>query len=465
MRRSALDRARTTAPRAIGAVAVALLAFITACDSDSDSSSGTDASTSTTTPTVTEASSASAASSSVPTETSVPTEPSVPVDRPPDEPSVDPARAAVIEQIAEAAMTTYDLNALIVRVTADGENVFTGAFGESVTGVPATPEMHYRNGAFAFTYIAHIMSQMVDEGIVSYDDTLSTWLPDLPSADAITLRNLLNMTSGYADYVYQPEVLDGTGLDPFRHWTSEEMIEIGTSVPLYFEPGTNWGYSHTNYVILGRALEQIAGKPMAEIMQEYIVEPMGLTNTSSNENTPLIPEPVLHSFSSERREAMQIAASNPFYEETTFWNPSWTTAEGAVQTTDIYDMTRSMEIVGDGELLSPETHQAMVGKNLVGFGSPDPTGRCPVCFTNEELRSYGLGVVLLGDWITQTKNFYGSGATGGYLSSEQLTVSVVTTYKAAAFDPTTGAYANTSEAIFSELAAALAPESPLPLRN
>ena len=199
-------------------------------------------------------------------------------------------------------MTTYDLNALIVRVTADGENVFTGAFGESVTGVPATPEMHYRNGAFAFTYIAHIVSQMVDEGIVSYDDTLSTWLPDLPSADAITLRNLLNMTSGYADYVYQPELLDGTGLDPFRQWTSEEMIEIGTSVPLYFEPGTNWGYSHTNYVILGRVLEQIAGKPMAEIMQEYIVEPMGLTNTSSNENTPLIPEPVLHSFSSERRE-------------------------------------------------------------------------------------------------------------------------------------------------------------------
>ena len=100
------------------------------------------------------------------------------------------------------------------------------------------------------------------------------------------------MTSGYADYVYQPELLDGTGLDPFRQWTSEEMIGIGTSVPLYFEPAEqNWGYSHTNYVILGRALEQIAGKPMAEIMQEYIVEPMGLANTSSNENTPLIPSP------------------------------------------------------------------------------------------------------------------------------------------------------------------------------
>ena len=295
MRESEGRRPRTSASRAISAVAVALLAFVTACDSDSDSGSATDVSPSTT-PRRDGDFTRAVREFVGPDGDLGPT----PSDRPPDEPSVDPARAAVIEQIAEAAMTTYDLNALIVRVTADGENVFTGAFGESVTGVPATPEMHYRNGAFAFTYIAHIVSQMVDEGIVSYDDTLSTWLPDLPSADAITLRNLLNMTSGYADYVYQPELLDGTGLDPFRQWTSEEMIEIGTSVPLYFEPGTNWGYSHTNYVILGRALEQIAGKPMAEIMQEYIVEPMGLTNTSSNENTPLIPEPVLHSFSSEQ---------------------------------------------------------------------------------------------------------------------------------------------------------------------
>src|SRR5262249_18812031 len=158
-----------------------------------------------------------------------------------------------------------------------------------------------------------------------------------------------NMTSGYADYVYQPEVLDGINLDPFRQWTSEELIQIGVSKPLDYEPGTNWGYSHTNYVILGRVLEKIAGKPMADIMQAYIIEPMGLKHTSSNGNTPAIPDPVLHAFSSERRETLQLPPDIPFYEEATFWNPSWTTAEGAVQTTDIYDMTTSMEFVGNGK--------------------------------------------------------------------------------------------------------------------
>ena len=67
---------------------------------------------------------------------------------------------------------------------------------------------------------------------------------------------------------------------------------------------------------------------MADVMQEYIIDSMDLTGTSTNGNTPAIPEPVLHSFSSERREFLKIPASVGFYEEATFWNPSWTTAEG-----------------------------------------------------------------------------------------------------------------------------------------
>ena len=68
-----------------------------------------------------------------------------------------------------------------------------------------------------------------------------------------------------------------------------------------FEPGTNWGYSHTNYVILGRVLEQIAGMPLADAIRKYVLEPMGLKQTGAL-TTPEIPQPVLHAFSSERRE-------------------------------------------------------------------------------------------------------------------------------------------------------------------
>jgi CubicO group peptidase (beta-lactamase class C family) len=373
----------------------------------------------------------------------------------------DPAQTAQIEAVARESMDKHNLRALIVNVTKDGQDVYTGATGTSMTGVPATADMHFRSGSFGFTYIGQIFAKLVDQGEVSLDDPLSTWLPDLPKADKITVKNLLNMTSGYADYVYQPSLQKDYYGDPFQQWTNEQLIDIGVSAPMLFEPGTNWAYSHTNYVLLGEVLEKITGKPMADVMQEYIIDSMDLTGTSTNGNTPAIPEPVLHSFSSERREFLKIPASVGFYEEATFWNPSWTTAEGAVLTSTISDLTRSMTIVGSGEQVSPEMYQQQVGQNLVGFGKADPTGKCEVCRENTEAGSYGLGVVLLGPWITQTMNFGGTGATSGYLPSDELTISVATTYEADAFD-SEGSYANASSDIFAALTAALAPDQALP---
>jgi CubicO group peptidase (beta-lactamase class C family) len=360
---------------------------------------------------------------------------------------------AAIERIAQEAVKQYHLKSIIAQVRCDGRDVFTGALGESMTGVPATPAMHFRNGAMAFTYMSTMLMELVDRKQVKLQDKLSDLLPELPEADRISLKNLANMTSGYADYVYQPEVLHGVNLDPFRQWTSRELIHIGISKPMMFEPGTNWGYSHTNYVILGRVLEKITRMPLSEGMKKYIFEPMDLKQTQGFD-TPQIPEPILHAFSSERREDLRVAPESLFYEESTFWNPSWTAAEGAIETTDITDMSKSMEAVGTGKLLSKKSWEAQVGPNLVGFGHADPN--CPVCRQNSSAANYGLGVVNLGPWITQTKNFAGSGATVGYLPSRKFTVAVVTTYKPATFDKD-GNYQNASGAIFASLGNLLAP--------
>ncbi|UQN08704.1 serine hydrolase domain-containing protein [Deinococcus sp. QL22] len=69
--------------------------------------------------------------------------------------------------------------------------------------------------------------------------------------------------------------------DTFRQWTSRELIAIGTSQPRVFAPGTNWAYSHTNYVILGQALEKITGKSLATLLRENILAPLGLKDTHS----------------------------------------------------------------------------------------------------------------------------------------------------------------------------------------
>jgi len=360
---------------------------------------------------------------------------------------------AAIKSITGDAMKNYNLKALIVQVTAEGRQLYTEASGESMSGVPATPSMHFRNGAMAFTYISTMLLELVDQKKLTLDDKLSKFLPDLPHADRITLKNLANMTSGYADYVYEPELLHGIYLDPFRQWTPRELIRIGVSKPMMFEPGTNWGYCHTNYVILGQVIEQVTHMPLAQAMRQYVLDPMELKQTQSF-STPHIPEPVLHTFSSERRAELHVPAEIPFYEESTFWNPSWTTAEGAIQTTDITDMSKSMEAVGTGKLLSKELLAAQVNPNLVGFGKADP--HCAACHHMSEAKNYGLGVVNLGPWITQTKSFAGCGATAGYLPSKKLTVAVATTYTPKAFD-NEGGYKNVSEMLFTSLVNALAP--------
>jgi CubicO group peptidase (beta-lactamase class C family) len=365
------------------------------------------------------------------------------------------ATADTVASIAQDAMKRYNLKSIIVQVTSDGKNVYTGAMGESMTGVPATPDMHFRNGAMAFTYMSTMLLELVDQNKLKLDDKLSKFFPDLPESDHITLKNLANMTSGYADYVYQQEVLHGVNLDPFRQWTPEELIHIGISAPMMFPPGTNWGYSHTNYVILGRVIEKITGMPLDRGMQKYIFGPMDLKQTRSI-NTPQIPEPVLHTFSSERRADLHVPPNVLFFEEATFWNPSWTTAEGAVQITDITDMTNSMIAVGEGKVLSKGSWQAQVGPNLAGFGHSDP--KCPVCRPNNAEFNYGLGVVNLGPWNTQTKFFAGSGATVGYLPSQKLAITVVTTVGPGAFDAE-GNYSASSDRIFVALANKLAPNT------
>ncbi len=322
-------------------------------------------------------------------------------------------------------MKQHHLKALLVQVRSGGSNVYTAAFGESMSGVPATANMHFRNGAMAFAYMATMLLELVDQKKVTMDTKLSRYRPDLPYANRITLRNLVTMTSGYADYVYQPEVLTGSTLYPFRQWKPEELVRIGITKPMYFLPGTNWGYSHTNFAILGGVLEKITGMPLNAAMHKYIFGPMDLTQTNGY-TTPYVPEPVLHTFTSERRQMLGVKAGVPFYEESTYWNPSWTTFDGAVQTTDVTDMSKSIEAISTGKVLSHSSLMAQIGPGLIGLGHPQKG--CPVCHKNTAAFHYGLGLDLFGPWIAQNKLFSGSSATTAYLPSKKLTITVEVTY-------------------------------------
>jgi CubicO group peptidase (beta-lactamase class C family) len=353
------------------------------------------------------------------------------------------------------AMMQDHLRAVIVRVTKDGKNLITRAYGESITGVPATTAMHFRNGAVAISYVANLLLQLVDDKKVSLDDKVSKYLPDISNADRVTLGQLAEMTSGYADYVVQsPDIIAEHYNDVFRTFTPQELIAAGTSPPLAYEPGTGWNYSHTNYVILGLALEKATGQKMSSLLRQRVLGPLGLNDTT-DPGTPEIPEPALHAGSSERRAFYPIPQTAPFYEDSTYWDPSWTITHGAIETTNIFDLDKTAIAIGTGKLLSPASHKAMVSTARLGLGE-DPTPACPTCRKLSTTYTYGIGVVVSGDWLLQNPAFSGYSAVEAYLPPKKIAISVAVTYEPGAYDEK-GEVPNQAVSLFRAIGAVVAP--------
>jgi CubicO group peptidase (beta-lactamase class C family) len=119
------------------------------------------------------------------------------------------AQAEAIVELAREAMTKYDLKAVIVRVTINGKEIVTKALASPMTGVPATEDMHFRNGAVAISYISTLLLQLVDQKLVSLDDKLSNWLPELPDAEAGHAADAGQHDGGLSRPCSQPAVHHG----------------------------------------------------------------------------------------------------------------------------------------------------------------------------------------------------------------------------------------------------------------
>ncbi|MDR6977901.1 CubicO group peptidase (beta-lactamase class C family) [Streptomyces sp. 3330] len=353
-------------------------------------------------------------------------------------------QAREVLALVRAARKELGLKAALVKVTVGGRELVTGADGESLTDVPATPAMHFRTGSVGIAFMGTVLLQLVQEHKAHLDDPVSRWLPDLPHGDKITLRMLGDSTSGLHDYVTDPVFLKKLYADPWQHWAPEEVVGISLSHPLWYRPGTNWSYSHANFVLLGRALEKISGTPLDRLLRQRVMKPLKLRNTRNND-TALIPPPVLHAYDDERGT----------YEESTYFNPSWTTAPGAVLTQDICDLARSGQGIGSGELLSKHSFRTQLDPGTVGLGHPAANCPATVCLPMTEDFHFGIGVVVKNGWVVQNPSFFGYAAVMAYEPHQRLSIAVSTTVGPDAPE------GNTAQTITERIADLLAPQHPL----
>jgi CubicO group peptidase (beta-lactamase class C family) len=361
-------------------------------------------------------------------------------------PSPVRGQARVIGDTVKTSRRGLRLRAVVARVTENGRDVWTGVLGASMTAVRARPDMRFRTGSVGISFMGTILLQLAGEGRISLDDPIARWLPDVPHAHQITLRLLGDTTSGFQDYVKNPAFQRALLAHPFKHWTPEEILGYANPETLLYRPGTNISYSHANFLLLGEALQRITHTRLDHLLERRIYRPLGL-HATSNSYTPAIPTPVLHAFTTARGR----------YEESTFWNPSWTTAPGAVISQDICDLARSGEGSGAGRTLTRWGYRILLNPGTIGLG--EKTTQCPLCFPQTRAAHFGVSVIVVNGWIIQNPSFLGYAAIMAYLPSRHLTIAVSATDTPSTSTAVTNLATNVAEAISRRLV----PSNPLTL--
>ena len=157
--------------------------------------------------------------------------------------------------------------------------------GSLETGQAPPMDGEVRVGSNTKTFVAVVVMQMVQEGKVGLDEPIETYLPGLIKgegidASRITVRQLLQHTSGlpeHTDYYFSS---NAAALENIQHYIpARDLLDVALSKPAAFEPGTQWSYSNTNYIVLGMLIERVSQRPMGEQIDQRIIKRLGLSHT------------------------------------------------------------------------------------------------------------------------------------------------------------------------------------------
>lgn len=161
-----------------------------------------------------------------------------------------------------------------VLVSRDDEVIFQKGYGMAAPDIPNTPSTLYQIASLSKTFTAIAIMQLAEKQLLSIDEPISTYFPDYPNGDKITVGHLLSHSSGIPDYL-DPEFK----FDYSKEWKPEDMVNVTRDAKLQFTPGESFQYSNTGYVMLGMIIEEVSGQSYANYIEEHIFEPSGMENS------------------------------------------------------------------------------------------------------------------------------------------------------------------------------------------
>ena len=213
---------------------------------------------------------------------------------------IDPALRSKVDRIAAQVLEATGVPSASIAVVQHGKLVYTHAYGHAhivvqvgppglTTTAPiigpvfATPEMRYSIGSISKQFTAAAILLLQEQGKLSLDDHVGKYIPGLTHGNDVTIREILSHTSGYQDYWPEDYVMT-TMMGPE---TSQQILNTWGKKPLDFEPGTQWQYSNTNYVIAGRIVEIVSGENYWDYLSEHIFRPLGMKSVWNSDQQEL----------------------------------------------------------------------------------------------------------------------------------------------------------------------------------
>jgi D-alanyl-D-alanine carboxypeptidase len=235
----------------------------------------------------------------------------------------------------------------------------------------------YRIGSVTKTFVSTIVLELAAEGKLTLDDRVERWLPGkVPNSGAISLRQLLNHTSGLYDFTKDAHFVESVIADPSHAWTPQQLLDVAFSHAPNFEPGTGWSYSNTGYILLGLVTEAVTGKPFQDVLFERLVGPLNLHSTSLP-TSPFEPDPWVHGFVDLGQGDIDISS---LLTPTEGW-----TAGGIVSNAS--DVTTFLSALLRGRLMPPAFLAQMKSGSAVsgsyGLGLIETSTRCGLAYGHD----------------------------------------------------------------------------------
>ncbi len=333
------------------------------------------------------------------------------------------AMRGTVERLAKEMLVP---GAVVILRTPSGE--FTTTYGVTTYrgAAPTGFEQHVRVGSNTKTWTGTVILQHVQEGRLRLDDTVSKYRPDVPNGGQITIEQLLAMRSGLHNYTTTRELNQTLDRQPTKAWTQDELLSFAYKHPPAFAPGTAFGYSNTNTVLLGLIAQQLeGGKPLSAIMRDRLFAPLGLKNTLFPDITSrVMPEPYSRGYMYGDNvltmgsppalpDDMQAAARAGTLApgDQTEANPSWGWAAGAGIST-ANDLIAWVQALVGSKLLNAD----LQARRLASVLPADPS--------NPNSASYGWGIAKFGNLYGHTGELPGYNSFMGHDPSNGVTLVV-----------------------------------------